>query len=190
MLLTEQRGLDGLFGEANNSARRKHLGAREPRAALRLRFANQQRLSRANTPDPQYPFRSLRSFTAVSVPFFSRRLRSVMRAHPAPVRMHRPTRPSLLALAFDYGCSTLLFVLLRGAGCGARAHGLALPAGGPNRTINCPRSPHQPVAGPNRQPSKACRVVSRKMALMTVPSRAHLSSAAAWYPMQTWSGFP
>jgi len=46
MLLTEQRGgLDGLFGEANNSARRKHLGAREPRAALRLRFGNQQRLS-------------------------------------------------------------------------------------------------------------------------------------------------
>ena len=45
MLLTEQRGLDGLFGDANNSARRKHLGAREPRAALRLRFGNQQRLS-------------------------------------------------------------------------------------------------------------------------------------------------
>src|SRR5262249_17327298 len=47
-------------------------------------------------------------------------LRSVMRAHPAPVRMHRRTRPGLLALAFDYGCSTLLFVLLCGAGCGAR----------------------------------------------------------------------
>src|SRR5215831_2790990 len=74
-------------------------------------------------------------------------LRSVMRAHPAPVRMHRPTRPGLLALAFDYGCSTLLFVLLCGAGCGARPHGPALPSGGPSRTINCPRSPHQPVAG-------------------------------------------
>src|SRR5262249_58710382 len=101
----------------------------------------------------------------------------------AEVRRCAPAGRGFLDLDFELGCSTLLFVLLGGAGCGTRAHGLALPSGGRIRTINCPRSPHQPVAGPNRQPSKACRVVSRKMALMTVPSRAHLSSAAAWYPL-------
>ena len=52
-------------------------------------------------------------------------------------------------------------------------------SGGPIRTKSCPCSPHQPLVGPNRQPSKACRVVSRKMALMTAPSCAHISSAAA-----------
>ena len=72
--------------------------------------------------------------------------------------------------------------------CRAREHGSTSPSGGPTRTNNCPCNPHQPVAGPNRQPSKACKVVSRKMALMTAPSRAHLSSAAAWYPLAGRTG--
>ena len=33
--------------------------------------------------------------------------------------------------------------------------------------------PHHPVAGPNKQPSKACKVVSRKMAVMITPSCAY-----------------